>query len=71
LNASIASIQSGLKPDYKFEFADGTTHYVFYKGQHRRQIGEGHSGTERKSRRENRNADYKLRREYKRGRREA
>jgi hypothetical protein len=70
LNASTNSIRLGLKPIARLRASD-RDYFMFANGQLRREIGQGHSKEERAARREKRNADYALRREYKRGRRES
>jgi hypothetical protein len=69
LNASTNSIRLGLKPTARVRASD-RDYFMFANGQLRRQIGEGHSKEERAGRRQKRNTDYALRREYKRGRAE-
>lgn len=56
VNASLSSIQAGLKPLFEVRFSDNTRHFLFRNGQQRRQIKEGHSRDERAFRRAQRKA---------------
>jgi hypothetical protein len=67
LNASLQTIQAGLKPVCQLEASD-RSYFLFQNGQIRRQLGEGHSANERAARREKRRIDYATRRFYKRQR---
>lgn len=68
LNASLATIIAGKRPNMTYKDARERTLLVFGNGQIRRVPGEGHSTEERAIRRARRNADYACRRLYKRGR---
>jgi hypothetical protein len=52
VNASLASIQAGLKPIRADHDDAGKQYFLFRNGQVRRQIGQGHSRTERAARRQ-------------------
>jgi hypothetical protein len=79
MNASLATIRAGLKPVHVLKATD-RDYFLFLvkrvsiagrivnRFQYRRELGEGHSREERAARRAKRNADYRLRREYKRAR---
>ena len=55
VNASLSSIEAGMRPIGHVEYSDETIHLVFRSGQHRRHVGKGHSRVEREFRRTWRN----------------